>query len=178
MPSKKVLESKQQIVADLADKLRRAQSGVLVKYQGITVGDDTEMRKKLRTAGVEYVVMKNSLTKRACNMVGFDAMEEHMHGMNAIAISYEDPVTPAKILKEYADKIQTFEIRAGFLDGAVIDAATVVKLADIPSKETLLARLLGSLQSPISSLARALQAILDKDGSAGSDAPVAEAAAE
>lgn len=178
MPSKKVLESKQQIVADLADKLRKAQSGVLVKYQGITVSDDTEMRKKLRAAGVEYVVMKNSLTKRACDIVGYSAMDEYMNGMNAIAISYNDPVAPAKILKEYADKIETFEIRAGFLDGAVIDAATVVKLADIPPKETLLARLLGSLQSPISSFARALQAIIDKNGSESSEAPVAEAAAE
>ncbi len=178
MPSKKILESKQQIVAELAGKLRRAQSGVLVKYQGKTVGDDTEMRKKLRAAEVEYVVMKNSLTKRACDIVGYTAWDEHLSGMNAIAISYNDPVAPAKILKEYADKIKTFEIRAGFLDGAVIDAATVVKLASIPSKETLLARLLGSLQSPISSLARALQAILDKNGSAGSEAPAAEATAE
>ena len=111
MPSKQVLESKQAIVADLAEKIRKAQSGVIVKYEGITVGDDTEMRKKMREADVDYVVMKNTLTARACDEVGYGEIKEHLEGMNAIAISYKDPVAPAKILKEYAEKIETFEIR-------------------------------------------------------------------
>lgn len=180
MPSKQILESKQAIVAELAEKIRAAQSGVIVKYQGITVGDDTEMRKKMREAGVDYVVMKNSLTGRACDEVGFGEIKEHLNGMNAIAISAEDPVAPAKILKEYADKIETFEIRVGFLDGKVIDAATVNELADIPSREILLSRFLGSIQSPISGFARAIQAIIDKqgEGAPAEEAPAAEQAAE
>ncbi len=173
MPSKQILESKQAIVAELAEKIRKAQSGVVVKYQGITVGDDTIMRKKLREANVEYVVMKNSLTGRACDEVGYGEIKEHLTGMNAIAISYTDPVAPAKILKEYAEKIETFEIRAGFLEGKVIDQATVNELADIPSREVLLSRFLGSIQSPISGFARALQAIIDKQ-SEGTEAPASE----
>ncbi len=181
MPSKQILESKQAIVADLADKIRRAQSGVIVKYQGITVGDDTAMRKKLREAGVEYVVMKNSLTSRACDEVGYGEIKEHLNGMNAIAIGFDDPVAPAKILKEYAEKIETFEIRVGFLEGKVIDQATVNELADIPTKEVLLSRFLGSIQSPISGFARAIQAIIDKQGEgapAADEAPAEAAAAE
>ena len=171
MPSKQILESKQAIVAGLAEKMRTAQSGVVVKYQGITVGDDTEMRRKLREAGVEYVVM------RACDEVGFGEMKEYLSGMNAIAISHDDPVAPAKILKEYADKIETFELRVGFLEGKVIDQAAVVELAGIPSREVLLSRFLGSIQSPISGFARAIQAIIDKQGE-GEPAESAEPAAE
>lgn len=175
MPSKQILESKQAVVAELAEKIRKAQSGVIVKYQGITVGDDTIMRKKMREANVEYVVMKNSLTGRACDEVGYGELKEHLSGMNAIAISYTDPVAPAKILKEYAEKIESFEIRGGFLEGKVIDQSTVNELADIPSREILLSRFLGSIQSPISGFARALQAIIDKQSEG---APAEEAAPE
>lgn len=179
MPSKQILESKQAIVNELAEKIRTAQSGVIVKYEGITVLDDTEMRRKMRESGVEYVVMKNSLTSRACDEVGYGEIKEHLTGMNAIAISHDDPVAPAKILKEYANKIETFEIRVGFLEGKVIDQATVNELAEIPSREVLLSRFLGSIQSPISGFARALQAIIDKqsEGAPAEEAP-AEAAAE
>lgn len=175
MPSKQILASKQAVVAELAEKIRGAQSGVIVKYQGITVLDDTAMRKKLREAEVEYVVMKNSLTGRACDEVGYGELKDCLTGMNAIAISYKDPVAPAKILKEYAEKIETFEIRAGFLEGKVIDEATVKALADIPSREVLLSRFLGSIQSPISGFARAIQAIIDKQNEgAAEEAPAAE----
>lgn len=102
-------------------------------------------------------------------------MESFLDGMNALAISYDDPVAPAKILKEYAEKVETFEIRAGFLDGAVVDVATINELADIPPKEVLLARLLGSLTRPLSGLAVALQAVVDKNGEAA-PADAAEAA--
>ncbi len=170
MPSMKVLEQKQGIVAELADKMSRAQSGVLVKYQGINAEDDTKMRAALRAAGVEYVVVKNTLTGRACDQVGFGDMKQHLEGMNAIAISYDDPIAPAKILKEYAEKIETFEIRAGFLDGAVVDVATVNALADIPPKEVLIGKLLGSIQSPLYGLAYGLQAIIDKSGEAPAEA--------
>lgn len=178
MPSEKILEQKKAAVESLADKLGRATSGVLVKYQGITVGEDTKMRAALRAAGVEYAVIKNTLIGRACDKVGYGDMKQHLEGMTAIAISYDDPIAPAKILKEYADKIETFEIKAGILDGAVVDSAVVNELAEIPPKEVLIGRLLGSIQGPLYSLAYALQAIVDKDGTAEPAAEAAEAPAE
>jgi len=178
MPSAKVLEQKKAQVASLAEKFGKAASGVLVKYQGITVEQDTALRKSLREAGVEYTVIKNTLIGRACDEVGYGAMKEHLEGMNAIAISYDDPVAPAKILKQYAEKIDCFELRAGFLDGAVIDTATVAALADTPSKETMIARILGSIQGPIQSLAIALNAVVEKGGEAAPAADEASPAAE
>ena len=174
MPSKTILEQKQAVVSDLAEKLGRAASGVLVTSQGITVADDTALRARLRQAGCVYSVIKNTLIGRACDQAGFGALNEHLNGMNALALSYDDPVAPAKILKEYADKLKDFDIRGGILEGSVVDKATVEELAGIPAKEILLARLLGSLQGPLSGLCRALQAIIDKNGEA---APAAEEAA-
>ncbi|MBR7184025.1 MAG: 50S ribosomal protein L10 [Clostridia bacterium] len=174
MPSKVILEQKQKAVAELAEKMRNAASGVLVNYQGITVEDDTKMRSALRAAGVEYMVVKNTMTGRACDEVGFGEMKQYLSGMTAIAISAEDPIAPAKVLKQYADKVESFKILAGFLDGAVVDEKTVNELADIPSKDVLIAKLLGSLQSPLYGLAYVLQAKIDKEN--GGDA--AEAPAE
>lgn len=176
MPSEKILEQKKAVVEALADKLSHAASGVLVKYEGITVEQDTKLRKALREAGVEYSVIKNTLIGKACDKVGFEALKPQLEGMNAIAISANDPIAPAKILKEYAEKIETFEIRGGILDGAVVDAATVNELADIPPKEVLIAKLLGSMQSPLYKFAYVLQAIVDKDSEG--EAPAEEAAAE
>ena len=173
MPSNAILEQKKQIVADLAEMMKASPAGVLVNYQGITVEDDTKMRKALREAGVNYMVMKNSLTGRACDEVGMGDMKQYLSGMTAIAIGTNDPVAPAKVLKEYEEKIESFQILAGYLDGAVVDKATVMTLADIPSKETLIAKLLGSIKSPLYGLAYALQAVVDKDGEA---APAEEAA--
>ena len=175
MPSNAILEQKQKIVADLAEQMRNSVSGVLVNYQGITVEDDTKMRKALREAGVKYMVQKNTLTGRACDEVGFSDMKQYLTGMTAIAISEKDAVAPAKVLKEYAEKIESFSILAGYLDGAVVDAATVNALADIPSKEVLIAKFLGSIQSPLYGLAYALKAVADKDGEA---APAEEAPVE
>jgi large subunit ribosomal protein L10 len=127
----------------------------------------------LRNAGVEYKVYKNTLTGRACENVGYGDLVKHLEGMNALAISSSNPVTPAKILKGYADKIETFTIKAGFVDGNVIDANGVVSLAEIPPKETLIAKMLGSLQSSLYSLAYVLQAKIDKEN-AGESAPAAE----
>ena len=169
MPSNSVLEQKKAIVADLVEKMKKAQSGVLVQYQGITVENDTKMRAAFRQAGIDYMVIKNTLIGRACDEVGYAAMKDQLNGMSAIAISYNDPVAPAKIAKEYADKIESFEIKAGFIDGGVVDKAAVVALADIPSKEVLLARFLGSIQGPISSFARAIQAVIDKNGEAAAE---------
>ena len=179
MPSEKILEQKKAVVEDLAEKMGRAASGVLVKYQGITVEDDTKLRAAMRAAGVDYAVIKNTLIGKACDKVGFEGLKSELEGMNALAISFDDPIAPAKILKEYADKIETFEIRGGFLDGAVVDQATVNELANIPPKEVLIGKLLGSIQSPLYGLAIGLQAIIDKSGEApaAEEAP-AEAAAE
>ena len=174
MPSKSILEQKQAIVADLAEQLKNSPAGVVVNYQGITVEDDTKMRKALREAGVNYMVMKNSLTGRACDEVGMGEMKQYLTGMTAIAIAKEDAVAPAKVLKEYAEKIESFQILAGYLDGKVVDVEVVKQLADIPSKEVLIAKLLGSIKSPLYGLAYALQAVVDKDGEA---APAEEAAA-
>ena len=171
MPSAQVLESKQKIVADLTEKLQKASACVIVKYEGIKVSEDTELRAALRKAGVEYTVMKNTLTGRACEMVGYGDMKQYLTGMTAIAISENDPVIAAKILKEYADKIESFNILAGYVDGAVVDAATVNALAEIPNKETLIAKFLGSIQSPLYKFAYAIKAICDKDGETTEEAP-------
>ena len=164
MASTLIIEQKKKAVAELAEQIRNSVSGVLVNYQGITVEDDTAMRKALREAGVRYSVVKNTLTGRACDEVGYGEMKQYLNGMTAIAISEKDAVAPAKILKKFADKVESFKILAGYLDGAVIDEATVNALADIPSKETLIAKFLGSIQSPLYGLAYALQGIIDKNG--------------
>ncbi len=177
MPSEKILEQKKAVVESLAEKMGRATSGVLVKYEGITVDQDTKMRAALRAAGVEYTVIKNTLIGKACDKAGFEGLKSELEGMNAIALSYDDAIAPAKILKEYADKIETFQIRGGILEGAVVDAATVNELAEIPPKEVLVAKLLGSIQSPLYKFAYVLQAIIDKDGEVV-EAPAEEAAAE
>ena len=173
MPSNKVLEAKKHIVEELAGKLQTAVSGVLVKYEGITVADDTALRSALRKAGIEYSVMKNTLTGRACEMVGYGDMKQYLSGMTAIAISQDDPIAPAKIMKEYADKIPSFEIRAGFVDGGVIDQAGVEALAATPSKEVLIGKMMGSLMSSLYGLAYVLQAKIDKEngGEEATEAP-------
>ena len=172
MPSNKVLEAKKQVVEELAGKMQTAVSGVLVKYEGITVADDTALRAALRKAGIEYSVMKNTLTGRACEMVGYGDMKQYLSGMTAIAISQDDPIAPAKIMKEYADKIPSFEIKAGFVDGGVIDQAGVEALAATPSKEVLIGKMMGSLMSSLYGLAYVLQAKIDKEnGGEATEAP-------
>ena len=179
MPSNSILVQKQQLVADLAEQIKNSAAGVVVNYQGITVENDTAMRKALREAGVKYVVMKNTMTGRACDMVGYGDLKQYLTGMTAIAISESDPVVAAKVLKKYAEKVESFNILAGYVDGAVIDANTVNELADIPNKETLIAKLLGSIQSPLYKFAYAIKAVVDKEngGEAEAEAP-AEAPAE
>ena len=173
MPSNKILEEKKQVVEALAAKLQTAAAGVLVKYEGITVADDTVLRAALRKAGVEYTVMKNTLTGRACDIAGYGDMKQYLEGMTAIAFSKDDAIAPAKIIKEYADKIQSFEIKAGFVDGGVIDAAGVEALAATPSKEVLIAKMMGSLMSSLYGFAYVLQAKIDKEneGAESAEAP-------
>ncbi|MFA6947908.1 MAG: 50S ribosomal protein L10 [Eubacteriales bacterium] len=164
MPSEKVLAQKQAQVDDLVNKMTGAAAGVLVNYTGITVEDDTQLRKELREAGVSYKVYKNKLTERACEKIGFGAMAKYLEGMNAFAVSPTDPVIAAKIIKKYADKVPTFEIKAGFVDGAVVDANAVNALAETPNKEVLIGKMLGSMQSSLYAFVRVLQAKIDKDG--------------
>ncbi len=173
MANQKILEAKKAIVAELAEKLNKSNAVVLVDYRGINVADDTALRKEMREAGVEYKVIKNTLIGKAADAAGFGDLKSELNGMNAIAISFEDPIAPAKILKEYADKIETFEIRGGLLEGKVVNAATVNELADIPNKETLVAKFLGSIQGPLFKFAYVLQAIVDKanEGEAPAEAP-------
>ena len=178
MPSKIILEKKQAEVEALAEKLQNSVSGVLVQYQGITVEDDTKMRAALRQAGVEYAVIKNSITGRACDKVGYSDMKAYLEGMTAIAISKEDPIAPAKILKEYDEKIESFKILAGYCDGEVLDAAGVKELAEIPSKEILIAKFLGSIQSPVYKFAYAVKAVAEKLEEGAAPAEETEAPAE
>ena len=161
MPSKVIFEKKQAEVEVLAEKIQNSVSGVLVQYQGITVEDDTKMRAALRKAGVEYAVIKNSITGRACDKVGYTDMKPYLEGMTALAISKEDAIAPAKILKEFDDKVESFQIKAGYIDGKVVDAETVKQLASIPSKEVLLGKLLGSLKSPLCKLCAVLNAKIE-----------------
>ena len=162
MPSAQVVERKQQIVSDLSDKLKNAQACVIVNYAGITVENDTALRKELTAAGVNYSVIKNTLIKRACENSGFEDLTGVLEGMTAVATSDTDPVAAAKILSKYAEKIESFEIKAGFVDGKILDKDGVDQLAKLPSKEVLIGKVLGSLQSSLYSLAYVLQAYVDK----------------
>lgn len=171
MPSAKILAQKEAATAELTEKIKSSVAGVLVNYTGITVEDDTALRAALRKAGVDYHVYKNTMTSRACEAAGYGDMKQYLNGMNALAVSATDPVAAAKILKEYADKIETFNIVSGYIDGGVIDAKQVEELASTPTKEVLLGKLLGSIQAPLYSLARVLTAITEKDGENTEAAP-------
>lgn len=174
MPSAKILAKKQDELNELVSKMKASTAGVLVNYQGITVADDTALRVTLRKAGVDYKVYKNTMTERACDETGFTGLKPYLKGMVALAVS-SDPIAPAKILRQYAEKIQSFEIKAGYVEGQVIDQKGVLALAEIPSKEGLIAKILGSLQAPLYGLAYVLQAKIDKETGVSTDeAPAAE----
>ena len=162
MPSQKVLEQKQKVVADLVERLNSSCAGVIVDYKGISVVDDTKLRKELREAGVEYTVVKNTLLKLAIKQTGLDGLDTVLDGTTAIATSADDYVAAARILCKYADTSKTFAVKNGFIDGEVIDVDKVNGLAKLPSREILLATVLGAFQAPIAAFARAVQAIADK----------------
>ena len=170
MPSAKILEQKQAMLAELVESMKNAESGVLVNYCGITVEEDTKLRKSLREAGVDYRVIKNTYIRKAAAEAGLDGFDNALEGMTAIAMS-SDAVAPAKILCKYAKDHENFTIKAGFIDGRVIDVPEIEALAAIPGKEGLIAKMLGSIQSPLYGLAIALQAIVDKSGEAPAEAP-------
>ncbi len=158
------VELKQPIVAEISELLNGAASAVAVDYRGLTVAQDTELRKQLREAGVTYKVYKNTLIRRAAEGTDFAALDPHLEGPTAIAVSKEDATAPARILAEFAKKADKLEIKAGVVEGTYYDAKGMQTIATIPSREILLGRLLGSMQSPIANFARVLNQIAEKQG--------------
>lgn len=169
MPNQNVLEAKKALVAELSEKLANSVTGVVVDYKGINVADDTKLRKELREAGVDYFVVKNTLLSRAIAGTDLEGMKDVLEGTTALAISKDDYVAAARILCKYADTHDNFNVKSGYLDGKVIDVATVQSLAKLPSREVLLATVLSAFQAPIASFARGVQAIVDKNGVAAAE---------
>ena len=162
MPSQKVLEAKREVVAGLCNEFKQAQSIVFADYRGLTVEQDTAMRTALRKAGVKYQVVKNTLSSRALKDTGIEGLDELLKGPTAIAYSTKDVVIAAKVVKEYADKFDKLTIKGGVLEGKAIQAAEVVQLAKIPSKEVLYGQVVFGLIAPIASLAIILNAVREK----------------
>ena len=176
MPNAKILSEKQAIVASLTEKFQNAAAGVIVDYRGITVAEDTELRAKMRENGVEYFVVKNTLARFAAKNAGLDELCDVLEGTTSIAICEGDPVAAAKVVAEFSKKLaaqEKFVIKSGFVDGKVISVDKA--LADLPSREVLVATVLGTLIAPvrglatvldanISGLARVMQAIADQKG--------------
>ncbi len=167
------VELKQPIVQAIADDVKDAASVVLVDYRGLTVAQDTELRKQLREAGIVYKVCKNTMMRRAFEGTAFASLDELLKGPSAIAISKDDATAPARILAKYAKTAKALELKAGVVEGEFYDAKAIEAIASIPSREELLSKLLGSLQSPITNLARVLNQIAEQGG-----APAEEAVAE
>ena len=171
------VELKQPVVAEIAEVLNGAKSAVVVDYRGLTVEQDTALRKQLREAGVSYKVYKNTMIRFAAKGTEFEALEPHLEGPTALAVSKEDATAPARIICDFAKKAEALEVKAGVVEGSVYDAAGIQELSKIPSREVLLSKLLGSLQSPITNLARVLNQIAeqgDAPAEAEAEAPAAE----
>ena len=182
MPNAKVLSEKQAIVAALVEVLKNASSGVLVDYKGITVAEDTALRKELRENGVGYAVVKNTLLRRALDDVELGELDEVLNGTTSMAVSDADPIAPMRIVNKYAKQMgDRFNIKAGFMDGKVLPLEDVLALSELPSKDALLAQVLGMLLMPLTSLAAVTKAIVEKQGGSveapAEEAPAAEAPA-
>ena len=175
MPSEKVLQEKQALVANLSDRLSNSVAGVIVSYKGITVEDDTQLRRKMREAGVHYSVVKNTLLRRAAESNGLSELNPVLEGTTALATSESDHVAAAIILYEYAKGHENFTLKGGYLDGKVLSMDELNELAQIPSKEVLLAKVVGGLNATICKLVYVLDAIVKKDGESGEAAAEAEA---
>ena len=173
MPNAKVLSEKQAIVAELTEKIQKAQAGVIVDYKGITVEEDTALRKECREGGVDYAVVKNTLLRFAFNNTGLNDLDDLLNGTTSLALA-DDPVAPARVMADYAKKLDgKFEIKGGFMDGKPVDLATIQSLASIPALPVLQAQVLGTMLAPITGLAVVLKQIAEKNG-----APAEEATAE
>ena len=174
MPNAKVLSEKQAIVAELTEKIQKATAGVIVDYKGITVEEDTALRKECREGGVDYAVVKNTLLRFAFNNTGLNDLDDLLNGTTSLAVCMDDPVAPARVIAEFAKKLNgKFEIKGGFMDGKPVDLATIQSLASIPALPVLQAQVLGTMLAPITGLAVVLKQIAEKNG-----APAEEAAAE
>lgn len=156
------IEQKKQIVNDITEKFKASASMVVVDYRGLKVAEVTELRKQLREAGVEFKVYKNSMVRRAADIVELSGLNESLTGPNAIAFSSEDVVAPAKIINDFAKKHEALEIKAGVIEGTLASAEDVKALAELPSREGLLSMLLSVLQAPIRNLALAAKAVADQ----------------
>lgn len=170
------VELKQPIVQGIVEDIKDAQSIVVVDYRGLTVAEDTELRKQLREAGVIYKVQKNTMVKRAFEGTEFAALDEHLEGPTAMAISKDDVTAPARILYNFAKTAKALELKAGVVEGTLYDAAALSELASIPSRDELISKLLGSIQSPLTNFARVINQIAEQGGAADAE-PVAEEAA-
>ncbi len=180
MPNAKVLAEKQAVVAALVEKMKNASAGVLVDYKGITVENDTKLRAELRKNGVEYAVVKNTLTRFAANQVGFEALDPVLNGTTALAISMDDAIAPARVITDFMKKNPKvpFQVKAGFVEGKVVDSATIAQLGELPSKDVLVAMVLGTMNAPIAALARAINAIAEKQGALAAEEAAPAPAAE
>ena len=158
----KNIEIKKGVVADIKQKFEKAQTAVLVDYRGLNVAEDTELRNQLRKAGVEYAVLKNTMINLAIQDMGLDDMKAHLEGPTAVAFGYEDAIAPAKILSEFIKKSKKMTIKCGVCDNAYLDEAGVQALANTPSREVLIAKLMGSMMSSVSKFVYALEAIRKK----------------
>ncbi len=165
------VELKQPIVEEISASIKDAQSVVLVDYRGLTVEQDTALRKSLREAGVVYKVYKNTMMNFAFKGTDFEGLSEYLNGPSAMALSTEDATAPARVLAEFAKKADKLEIKAGVVEGTVYDAKGMAAIANIPSREVLLSRLLGSMKSPITNFARVMNQLAEKGGAAACDAP-------
>ena len=154
-----VTSAKQAVVADLKEKLSTAQGAVLTSYRGLTVAQDTKLRSKLREAGVSYSVVKNTMTRIAANEAGIEGLDQYLEGTTALAVSASDPVAPAKVISEFIkeNKLESLEIKAGLVEGKVIDTEAVKALAALPAREVLIAQVLAGMQSPIVGFVNVLQ---------------------
>ncbi|MBO5666616.1 MAG: 50S ribosomal protein L10 [Firmicutes bacterium] len=167
------IKAKQLIVDEIKEKLEKAQSAVIIDYIGTTVEEANNMRKKLRAANVDYTVYKNTLIARAVEGTVYEPLKEVLHGPTALAISFEDAVAPARVLNGCIKETKKMAFKAGVVEGNYFDAAGIQAIADLPSRDELIAKFMGSIQSPVGKLVRTFQAIADAQG-----APAAEAAAE
>ena len=170
------VELKQPVVEEISAHIKDAQSVVLVDYRGLTVEQDTRLRKQLREAGVTYKVYKNTMMNFAFKGTDFEALTPHLEGPSAVAISAEDATAPARILCKFAKEANKLEIKGGVVEGVAYDAQGIGEIAKIPSREELLSRLLGSMQSPIANFARVMNQLAEKGGASECEAPAKEEA--
>ena len=178
MPSKAILSEKQAIVDALAERLQKAQGGVLVDYRGINVAQDTELRRDLRASNVEYTVVKNTLTRFALDKVGLEGLDDHLNGTTSLATS-DDALAPLYHLKKFSDKMgaDLFNIKGVFVEGKVLTEAEAAELSDLPDRNALYSRVLGTMLAPITSLAVVLGQVLEQKGGSPAAAPAEEAPA-